>query len=73
MNERIRVVGTGNQAPYGIGETIADYPNTDAGRKKAMRKAAYWYSPASVMLGDEVINVDWSVVRPQDRGYVDER
>ena len=71
---RIRVIATGNQAPYGIDEVIADYPNTSAGLKKAMRRAAYWYSPAAVVMPDgQRAEMDWSVVRPQDRGYVDER
>ena len=74
MNKRIRVVATGNQAPYGVNETIADYPNTSAGLIKAMRKAAYWYSPAAVVMPDgQRAEMVWSVVRPQDRGYVDER
>lgn len=74
MKERIKVVGTGNQAPYGIGELIADYPNTKAGMTKAMRKAAYWYNPASILMPDgSYLPINWDVVRPQDRGYVDER
>lgn len=72
--DRIRVVGTGNQAPHGIEEIIDDYPNTPAGLKKAMRRAANWYSPAAVVMPDgQRAEMDWSVVRPQDRGYVDER
>lgn len=71
---KIKVVATGSQAPYGIGETIAEYPDTSAGLKKAMRRAACWYSPAAVVMPDgQRAEMDWSVVRPQDRGYVDER
>jgi len=74
MEERIKVIGTGNQAPYGIDETIADYPNTPAGMKKAMRRAAYWYNPAVVIGADsERADINWDIIRPQDRGYVDER
>jgi hypothetical protein len=74
MKQRIRVVGTGNQAPYGDGECIADYPDTKSGMIKAQRKAAYWYNPASVLMPDgSYMQIDWEVVRPQDRGYVDER
>lgn len=73
MNEKIKVVGTGNQAPYGIGETIDEYNNTQAGLKKAMRRAAYWYNPASVIVDGKQVDIDWSIVRPQDKGYADER
>jgi len=73
MKRRIEVRGNGNQVPYGIGEIIADYPDTSAGRKKAIRKAVYWYNPASVVGPDGKIDIDWNVVRKQDRGYVDER
>ncbi|HQJ66425.1 MAG TPA: hypothetical protein PLH32_17605 [bacterium] len=71
---RIRVIATGNQAPYGIDEVIADYPNTPAGLKKAMRRAAYWYNPAVIVMPDgSRVEIDWTVVRQQDRGYADER
>jgi len=74
MNKRIRVVATGNQAPYGVNETIADYPNTSAGLIKAMRKAAYWYNHAVVVMPDgSHVDINWSVVRDKDRGYADER
>jgi hypothetical protein len=66
----IEVRGTGNQAPYGIGEVIATFAYTHAGWKKAMRKAAYWYNPASIWIGERQIEIDWSVVRKCDRGYV---
>ena len=73
MKSRIAVKGTGAQAPYGIGEIIADYPNTKAGLKKAMRRAAYWYNPATVVADGKQVEIDWSVIRPQDKGYSDER
>jgi len=69
--KRIKVVGTGSQAPYGIGEIINDYPDTDAGLKKAMRAAAHWYNPASIIGADgSYIELDWSIIRDIDRGYV---
>ena len=71
MTKRIQVVGNGNQAPYGIGEIIAVYPNTPLGLKRAMRCAAFWYKPASVIGAEgERIHIDYDVVRRQDRGYV---
>lgn len=54
-SNRIQVRGTGNQAPYGIGEIIEDYPDTKAGLLKAWRHAARWYNKASVTL----INDNW--------------
>ena len=66
----IEVRGTGNQAPYGIGEVIATFAYTHAGWKKAMRRAAYWYNPATVYIDGRPQTMDWSVVRKCDRGYV---
>jgi hypothetical protein len=68
-SKKITVVSNGNQAPYGLGETIAEYNNTRAGIKKAMRRAAYWYTPATVVVDGQPIAIDWSVVRPCDKGY----
>ena len=67
---RITVRGNGNQAPYGIGEIIDDFADTPAGLKKAIRRAAYWYNPASVYDADgDGIVIDWDIVRDCDRGY----
>ena len=72
MKKRITIKGTGLQAPYGIGELIADFANTDAGLKKAMRAAAYWYNPATIRDADgDIVELDWDVVRDSDRGYVE--
>jgi len=70
MKNRIQVIGTGNQAGYGIGEIIADYANTNAGCIKAMRKAAYWYTPARILAAnDSYVDICWSIIRKQDKGY----
>jgi len=67
---RVKVVGTGLQSPYGIGETIVDFPDTPAGIKKAMRSAAYWYNAARVIGSDgERIEIDYDQVRKRDLGY----
>jgi len=71
MKKRIVIKGTGSQAPYGIDEIINDFANTPAGLKKAMRAAAYWYSPADIRDADgNYVEIDWDVVRDSDRGYV---
>lgn len=68
--DRVLVKGTGSQAPYGMGEIITSYPNTKAGLKKAMRKAAYWYNPARVVLpSGEGVSIDWDIVRYKDKSY----
>lgn len=68
--KRIIVAGTGSQAPYGIGEIIDTYRNTPAGLKKAMRRAAYWHTPAAVMRDGQRVEMDWAIIRDTDRGYV---
>ena len=71
MTKRIQVVGNGNQAHYGIGEIIAVYHNTPLGLKKAMRCAAFWYNPASVIGVDgERIPINYNVVRRWERGIL---
>jgi len=70
MKKRITIEGNGNQAPYGVGEIINDFADTDAGLKKAMRAAAYWYNPATIRDADgDIVELDWDVVRNSDRGY----
>lgn len=71
---RIEVLGTGNQAPYGIDEIIATYAPTRAGLKKAFRRAAYWYNQAAVIVdGERVDAMDYfgqeEIIRDCDLGY----
>lgn len=54
--KRIQVVGTGLQAPYGIGEIIKDFPASDAGAKKAYKYAARWYNRPRVIGAKCIIN-----------------
>jgi hypothetical protein len=68
--QKITVSGTGSQAPYGIGEIIAEFKNSPAGLKKAIRKAAYWYNAAAVKDVDgNRVDIDYDIVRDCDRGY----
>lgn len=79
---RIEVHGNGQQAPFGIGEIICRFPATYAGLIKAVRKAHYWYNPATVVVPNGVAQTGWwrvmdygvfpdgrPVVRNCDRGY----
>jgi hypothetical protein len=68
--KRITIKGNGNQAPYGIGEIIDSFADTAAGLKKAMRRAAYWYNPATIQnAGGEIVDIDWNIIRDCDKGY----
>ena len=49
MEKRIRVISTGNHAPYGIDETIESYANTPAGLRKACKYAASWHDSPLVI------------------------
>jgi len=72
--DRIKIVGNGNQAPYGIGEIIDTYADTRAGLVKAMRAAVYWYNPATIILpSGNRIDIDYDIVRDSDLSYIDNR
>ena len=46
--DKVRIVATGNQAPYGIGATIAIIPL--AHRRKIQAELDRWYNPPAVEL-----------------------
>lgn len=50
MEKRIKIKGTGSQAPYGIGEIIKTFPDTPAGLKKAIKYARKWYDTPRVVM-----------------------
>jgi hypothetical protein len=63
-------VSNGNQGIYGVGEVIASFPDTPAGLRRAMRRAAYWWRPAVVRdAAGNSVDIDYPVVRDRDRGY----
>ena len=79
---KIVVMGNGQQAPFGVGETIETFPATFAGLIKAIRRAHYWYKAATVVIPNGVAAAGWwraveyglradgtPIVRPKDRGY----
>ncbi len=49
-NKRVVVIANGNQAPYGIGEIINDFPNTPAGQKKAEKLADKYYNRPEILV-----------------------
>jgi len=58
MRKRVRVISTGNQAPYGIDETIESYANTPAGLRKACKYAASWHDrPLVIDAGGDRIDI----------------
>ena len=50
--KRYVIVGTGQQAPYGVGEYIADTNS----RKAAERIAARWYNRPKILLREEYLS-----------------
>jgi len=50
----ILVIGTGGQPPYGIGEIMETYPNTQAGEKRALRYVGQWHKPPQIIFPDEI-------------------
>jgi len=66
LEERIKVVSTGDQAPYGIDEVIETYPNTPAGLKKAIRYALKWWHPPPLVISTTGKRIDLSTGEPCD-------
>jgi len=48
----ILVIGNAKQTPYGDGELIEAYPNTEEGKAKAVAMAEKWYKKPIVIFPD---------------------